>query len=174
MTDGIKMQYILGFPKDRYILLEEKSKIWGGSITHPQTSLIIKESPENLANGQVLSGMESIEPDNWPGKTPQQTTCQTIMEWKKVLTNSPPGSYITTWHQKQLMNALALHTIIIDGVWYPQRAVEIKQLRWQMPLCKCGNVGLQHMVGMQSLQFGFKSWLVATQSYQNTYECGTS
>eukprot|EP00972_Heterocapsa_arctica_P084153 12398040-Heterocapsa_arctica.AAC.1 len=45
-----------------------------------------------------------------------------MMVLKKVLMNSPPGSYIITWHQKQHMNAGALHAIIIDGVWYPQRA----------------------------------------------------
>eukprot|EP00972_Heterocapsa_arctica_P103097 15193142-Heterocapsa_arctica.AAC.1 len=82
MTDGINMQYILGYPEDRSITLEEKSKIWGGLITHPQTSLIIMESPESLANGQALLGMVLIEPDNWLG-TKQNKTRQIIVEWKK-------------------------------------------------------------------------------------------
>eukprot|EP00972_Heterocapsa_arctica_P052397 7710271-Heterocapsa_arctica.AAC.1 len=47
--------------------------------------------------------------------------------------------------QKQPMQAGALHTIITDGVWYPQRAVKrSNNADGKCVLCK-KNAGLQHI-----------------------------
>eukprot|EP00972_Heterocapsa_arctica_P038385 5652223-Heterocapsa_arctica.AAC.1 len=48
--------------------------------------------------------------------------------------------------QKQPMQAGALHTIITDGVWYPQRAVNMtKNADGRCNLCEKENAGLQHI-----------------------------
>eukprot|EP00972_Heterocapsa_arctica_P112953 16434618-Heterocapsa_arctica.AAC.1 len=49
--------------------------------------------------------------------------------------------------QKQPMNAGALHTIITDGVWYPERAAKRGNNRDGICLlCNCGKKGgLQHI-----------------------------
>eukprot|EP00972_Heterocapsa_arctica_P013387 1971179-Heterocapsa_arctica.AAC.1 len=90
MNDVMNMRYRLASPGVRSIILGGKSRISGGSITHPQISQITIIPLENLANGQVLSGMESRGPDNWPGKE-QLKAGQMMMELKKLLMNSPPG-----------------------------------------------------------------------------------
>eukprot|EP00972_Heterocapsa_arctica_P035081 5166822-Heterocapsa_arctica.AAC.1 len=44
------------------------------------------------------------------------------------------------------MHAGALHTIITDGVWYPQRAAKrAKHSDGKCVLFKCENAGLQHI-----------------------------
>eukprot|EP00972_Heterocapsa_arctica_P008810 1293196-Heterocapsa_arctica.AAC.1 len=48
--------------------------------------------------------------------------------------------------QKQPMHAGASHTIITDGVWYPQRAAtRAKHNDGTRALCKCESAGLQHI-----------------------------
>eukprot|EP00972_Heterocapsa_arctica_P071908 10622134-Heterocapsa_arctica.AAC.1 len=75
------------------------------------------------------------------------------------------------------MHAGALHSIITDGVWYPQRVANVaKHSDGKGVLCKCENAGLQHIwceCGA-CMQLGVKPGAVATQSDQNPNGCRTT
>eukprot|EP00972_Heterocapsa_arctica_P057264 8449663-Heterocapsa_arctica.AAC.1 len=73
------------------------------------------------------------------------------------------------------MNAGALHTIITDGLYPEMAAKRSKNEDGLRLLCKCGKKGgLQHMVGMRSLQLGLKLQLDTVAGDQKADELGTT
>eukprot|EP00972_Heterocapsa_arctica_P014826 2185339-Heterocapsa_arctica.AAC.1 len=89
--------------------------------------------------------MESTEPDNWPGgKTAK--IMQNYDGVEKGVDEFTTRKLYNFLAQKQPMKAGALRTIIIDGVWYPQRANKrSKHCDGKCLLCKCEQAGLQHI-----------------------------
>eukprot|EP00972_Heterocapsa_arctica_P073361 10834035-Heterocapsa_arctica.AAC.1 len=66
--------------------------------------------------------MESTGPDNWPEAAKSRPKYNGVEKGVDEFTTRTLYNCLT---QKQPMNAGALHTIITDGAWYPQRANKI-------------------------------------------------
>ena len=138
------MQFTLGILEDLQIILGEKSRIWDGLIT-----------PTNITDHNNITR----EFSEWPSFVKDGINRARQLAWKQAATSRPNYTGVeqgmdefTTRKlynflaQNQPMNAGALHTIITNVVWYPQRANNTsKTSDGNCLLCSCKNAGLQHI-----------------------------